>query len=191
MPHGYASSHITFITALYAERCLTFIADYLVRAVGRVTERGQSESATLLEVESAFSEDETIWNWMRGMRVRAFIEAEIATSMIRSKSSNGGSPPLTRNSPGSPNLSRLQTQQAATTATNASSASPQTSSPVLNRSSVDSPATSINYGRRNREGSGTWGLGITKTVSGCGNGSWNRETDLGHVFSKARTASSS
>ena len=60
---------------------MTFIAEYVVRAVGRVTEReSRVEAAGLKELEAALGEDQSIWTWLQGMRVRAYIETEIAAA---------------------------------------------------------------------------------------------------------------
>lgn len=76
---------MTFLTAFYAERLLSHIADYILRAVGRVLERHPSkDSATLDEVEAALAEDEALWKWVSGMRVRAYIETELARERVRS-----------------------------------------------------------------------------------------------------------
>lgn len=106
LPPPPASTHLTFLTALYAERCITYIADYLLRAVGRVAERESGkEAAGLTEVEAAVGEDESLWSWVRGMRVRTYIESEIAGSKGRSSGSQGthgsasNSPSLGRKGP--------------------------------------------------------------------------------------------
>lgn len=142
------SPQLTFLNALYAERCLFFLGDYLARAVGRVTERGQNESASLLDVEAAFAEDNTIWSWLQGLRVRGHIEAEIATL----KSKQAGSVSHSRSaSTGSPTLGGSK-----------STAAP---SIAASRKSQD---TTLTYGtRRDRQGSttSTFGLGIVETVS--------------------------
>lgn len=76
---------MTFLTALYAERVLSHIADYLLRAIGRVLERQSSkDAATLEEVEAALAEDEAVWSWVKGMRVRAYVDAELAKERLRS-----------------------------------------------------------------------------------------------------------
>ncbi|KAL8283170.1 hypothetical protein RQP46_005948 [Phenoliferia psychrophenolica] len=78
------SPHVTFITALYAERCMTYIAEHVVRAVGRVAEReSRVEAAGLKELEAALGEDQSVWTWLQGMRVRAYIESEIAAASAR------------------------------------------------------------------------------------------------------------
>lgn len=139
---------LTFINALYAERCLFFLGDYLARAVGRVTERGQNESASLLDVEAAFAEDDTIWSWLRGLRVRGHIEAEIAAL----KSKQAGSVSHSRSgSTGSPTLGGSKSMAAPSIA--------------ASRRSQD---TTLTYGtRRDRQGStaSTFGLGIVESVS--------------------------
>lgn len=85
LPSPSPSPHVTFLTALYAERLLSFVADYILRAVGRVLERHPSkDSATLEEVEAALAEDDALWKWVKGMRVRAYIEAELAKERVRS-----------------------------------------------------------------------------------------------------------
>lgn len=91
LPPSPASTHLTFLTALYAERCITYIADYLLRAVGRVAEQQSGkEAAGLTEVEAAVGEDESLWSWVRGMRVRIYIESELAGTKARSSGSQGG-----------------------------------------------------------------------------------------------------
>ena len=85
-----SSPHLTFITALYAERCMTFIAEHIVRAVGRVSEReSRVEAAGLKELEAALGEDQSIWTWLKSMRVRAYIEAEIAAADLRLSNTSG------------------------------------------------------------------------------------------------------
>lgn len=82
---------ITFITALYAERCLTHVAEALLRAISNVVSdrdreagpafiSGQGALATLSDVEAAFAEDVGIWEWYRGMRCRAFVESELSAA---------------------------------------------------------------------------------------------------------------
>ncbi|KAK4704486.1 phospholipase/carboxylesterase, partial [Phenoliferia sp. Uapishka_3] len=89
-PPSPSSPHLTFLTALYAERCLTYIADYIIKAVGRVTEReSRKEAAGLKELEAALSEDQLLWGWLKDMRVRAYIESEIAIAQAKSPTASG------------------------------------------------------------------------------------------------------
>ena len=69
---------------------MTFIAEHIVRAVGRVSEReSRVEAAGLKELEAALGEDQSIWTWLKSMRVRAYIEAEIAAADLRLSNTSG------------------------------------------------------------------------------------------------------
>lgn len=79
------SPHVTFLTALYAERALSHVGEYVLLALGRVLERQPGkESAGLAELEAALAEDEALWKWVQGMRVRAYIEGELQKERLRS-----------------------------------------------------------------------------------------------------------
>ncbi|SCZ90378.1 BZ3500_MvSof-1268-A1-R1_Chr1-3g01952 [Microbotryum saponariae] len=97
------SPHLTFMLVLYAERCLSHVAEHLIRAVGQVNQRGLSEAVDLRDVELAFAEDDLIWSWLRGMRIRGHLEAEVAASKsIDSPTNLSRNPKLTS----SPKLGR-------------------------------------------------------------------------------------
>ncbi|KDE09743.1 hypothetical protein MVLG_00143 [Microbotryum lychnidis-dioicae p1A1 Lamole] len=97
------SPHLTFMLVLYAERCLFHVAEHLIRAVGQVNQRGLSEAVDLRDVELAFAEDDLIWSWLRGMRIRGHLEAEVAASKsIDSPTNLSRNPKLTS----SPKLGR-------------------------------------------------------------------------------------
>ncbi|KAK4054833.1 hypothetical protein OIV83_000757 [Microbotryomycetes sp. JL201] len=92
-PPAGTSACVNFLSAVYAERSLAFMAEYLIRAIGRVAERGTSETATIVDVESAFAEDELIWALLKHMRVRTLIESEAAAlraKLVKSSPSSQG-----------------------------------------------------------------------------------------------------
>lgn len=77
-PPSITSPHVTFICALYAERCMIQIADYILRSVGRVTERkSATEFSGVAEIETALQEDDSLWSWVKGMRIKRVIEDEL------------------------------------------------------------------------------------------------------------------
>ncbi|GAA6036850.1 hypothetical protein JCM8097_006312 [Rhodosporidiobolus ruineniae] len=76
-PADARSDHITFLFALYVERLLTTLSLHLLRLIATVSARSsESETASLSDVEVALSEDDLVWSWAQGMRVRRFIEDE-------------------------------------------------------------------------------------------------------------------
>ncbi|KAM0793161.1 hypothetical protein ACM66B_000635 [Microbotryomycetes sp. NB124-2] len=77
-PPPGTSSAVSYLTTVYAERSVTFVAEYLLRAIGRVAERGTTETASIVDVENAFAEDELVWALLQHMRVRTLIETEAA-----------------------------------------------------------------------------------------------------------------
>ncbi|KAK4058103.1 hypothetical protein OIO90_000842 [Microbotryomycetes sp. JL221] len=87
LPNAFApegtSSMVTFKVVVYAERCLTWFAEYLLRAIGRVAERGTSETANMIDVEAAFAEDELVWNIIKNMRVQHHVAAEAAAARAK------------------------------------------------------------------------------------------------------------
>ncbi|KAM0756498.1 hypothetical protein T439DRAFT_376677 [Meredithblackwellia eburnea MCA 4105] len=176
-PPAPNSPHLTFITALYTERCLTYLADYILRGVGRVTEReSRKEAAGLRELEAALGEDESIWTWLKSMRVRAYIEAEIANSNARSSNSSGHNHGSVAGggsgrdggggyvNGGAANGSPSGLQRRATV--NGNSGTREVTAPGMTaRGSYDSTtsgATGLAYGKREREPS--LGLGISDAV---------------------------
>ncbi|SCV68443.1 BQ2448_564 [Microbotryum intermedium] len=93
------SPHLTFMLVLYAERCLFHVAEHLIRAVGQVNQRGLSEAVDLRDVELAFAEDDSIWSWLRGMRIRGHLEAEVAASKSIDSPTNLSRSPKLSSSP--------------------------------------------------------------------------------------------
>lgn len=74
-----AAAHLTPIDILYAERCLRYLGVYFIRSFGRVCERSSCKDVVgLEEVMSALGENNTVWSFIQRMRVRSFIEIELA-----------------------------------------------------------------------------------------------------------------
>ncbi|GAA5831852.1 hypothetical protein JCM11251_003910 [Rhodosporidiobolus azoricus] len=72
-----SSPHLTFLLALYVERLLSTLSMHLLRLCGAVSARqSASDVATVADLEVALMEDDLVWSWAQGMRVRRFIEKE-------------------------------------------------------------------------------------------------------------------
>ncbi|GAA5850040.1 hypothetical protein JCM8547_000990 [Rhodosporidiobolus lusitaniae] len=93
-PPPEGSNHLTFLFALYIERIMTTLSLHLLRLIAAVSARSsQSEVATLSDVEVALMEDDLVWSWAQGLRVRRFIEEgsrEEREKLTRSPSISSG-----------------------------------------------------------------------------------------------------
>ncbi|CDR49310.1 RHTO0S25e00980g1_1 [Rhodotorula toruloides] len=91
-PSSARSPHISFLLALYVERILTHLSTHILRLVASsASSRPSSDTeatATVTDLEAALVQDQLVWNWVQGMRVRAFIEQEGKNERARSR--NGG-----------------------------------------------------------------------------------------------------
>ncbi|KAI5477920.1 hypothetical protein MNV49_005813 [Pseudohyphozyma bogoriensis] len=86
---------VSGLGALYAERCLTYLADYILRAVGRVAERSAStETAGVIELEAAINEDDSLWSWYKTMKIRFAVEAEVAREKARLTPGSASAPQM-------------------------------------------------------------------------------------------------
>ena len=91
-PPSPSSPHISFLLALYIERSLTTLATHLLQSISSVMSRSShSDIATTRDLEVAFGEDESIWSWFQGMRVRGAIEEEGRIEQERLRSPTMGS----------------------------------------------------------------------------------------------------
>ncbi|GAA6005734.1 hypothetical protein JCM10207_005316 [Rhodosporidiobolus poonsookiae] len=192
-PAEAQSDHISFLLALYVERILASLSTHLLRLVASVSARSSSsDTASLVDLETAFKEDDLVWSWAQGMRVRQFIEDESQRERDRLKSpslgaggvtngTNGlalkksispaaapapapGSPPQYSAAGGSTTLGRKPSVAASTTSTTA-----PTGSSVTRRASIESSrstATALTYsGSGARKSSVGSGLGIASYSS--------------------------
>ncbi|GAA5914423.1 hypothetical protein JCM6882_008231 [Rhodosporidiobolus microsporus] len=76
-PSDASSPHLTFILALYVERLLSTLSLHLLRLCASVSARqSASDLATVSDLEVALMEDDLVWSWAQGMRVRRFVEEE-------------------------------------------------------------------------------------------------------------------
>ncbi|BGO96782.1 hypothetical protein NBRC10513v2_000718 [Rhodotorula toruloides] len=91
-PASARSPHISFLLALYVERILTHLSTHILRLVASsASSRPSSDTevtATVTDLEAALVQDQLVWNWAQGMRVRGFIEQEGKNERARSR--NGG-----------------------------------------------------------------------------------------------------
>ncbi|BGP21797.1 hypothetical protein Rt10032_c01g0495 [Rhodotorula toruloides] len=91
-PASAQSPHISFLLALYVERILTHLSTHILRLVASsASSRPSSDAdvtATVTDLEAALMQDQLVWNWVQGMRVRAYIEQEGKSERARSR--NGG-----------------------------------------------------------------------------------------------------
>ncbi|BGP29000.1 hypothetical protein JCM10296v2_000736 [Rhodotorula toruloides] len=91
-PASARSLHISFLLALYVERILTHLSTHILHLVASsASSRPSSDTevtATVTDLEAALVQDQLVWNWVQGMRVRAFIEQEGKNERTRSR--NGG-----------------------------------------------------------------------------------------------------
>ncbi|GAA5977305.1 hypothetical protein JCM11641_000060 [Rhodosporidiobolus odoratus] len=76
-PQDARSDHLTFLLALYVERVFSSLATHLLRLLGSVSARSSSsDTATVSDLQTAMMEDDLVWSWAQGMRVRQHIEEE-------------------------------------------------------------------------------------------------------------------
>ncbi|GAA5994735.1 uncharacterized protein JCM10292_004323 [Rhodotorula paludigena] len=181
-PADVQSPHVTFLLCLYVERVLSSLAAHLLRLVASVQSRSaDSDLAGAIDVETAWMEDELVWAWLAGMRVRRFITDE--ANLERQRIARG-SPNLGREQPGA-GLPLVRKTSASATSIPATGAPPMavgesarkpsfagsTIAPTASRASFESSLTnttagpgSLAYGAK-KGAANSFGLGISGSGS--------------------------
>lgn len=181
-PADVQSPHVTFLLCLYVERVLSSLAAHLLRLVASVQSRSaDSDLAGAIDVETAWMEDELVWAWLAGMRVRGFVADE--ANLERQRIARG-SPNLGREQPGA-GLPLVRKTSASATSIPATGAPPMavgesarkpslagsTIAPTASRASFESSLTNTTAGPRSlaydgkKSTASSFGLGISGSGS--------------------------
>ncbi|BGP12886.1 hypothetical protein JCM10213v2_000803 [Rhodosporidiobolus nylandii] len=198
---GAESEHLTFLLALYVERVLTCLATHILRRLGDVAARTSSPDAAVSDLETAMMEDDLVWSWAQGMRVRRFIADEAQKEREKSR----GPPPPARLS-NAATATRTHRKNYSVSTSSISASSPLSSASGLSRkaslngstltpsassssrkASIDSvrtAATGLTYSASRK---GSFGLGILGASRSNGSESTLDGDTFDQLLSSSRT----